>query len=54
LPCPPPGDLSNPGIEPAAPVPPALQVDSLPLSHKGSPQEECRKGKREFNGSSIY
>ena len=26
LPCPPPGDLSNPGIEP---VSPALQVDSL-------------------------
>ena len=34
LPCPPPGDFSNPGIEP---VSPALQVDSLPLSHRGSP-----------------
>ena len=34
LPCPPPGDFSNPGIKPAAP---ALQVDSLPLSHQGSP-----------------
>ena len=34
LPCPPPGDFSNPGIEP---VSPALQVDSLPLSHQGSP-----------------
>ena len=30
LPFPPPGDLSNPGIEPASPVSPALQVDSLP------------------------
>ena len=29
LPYPPPGDLSDPGIEPASP---ALQVDSLPLS----------------------
>ena len=27
---PPPGDLSNPGIRPASP---ALQVDSIPLSH---------------------
>ena len=33
LPCPPPGDLTNPGIEPRSPVAPALQVDSLPLSH---------------------
>ena len=30
FPCPPPGDLPNPGIEPEAP---ALQADSLPLSH---------------------
>ena len=37
LPCPPPGDLTNPGIEPRSPVVPALQVDSLPLSHWGSP-----------------
>ena len=29
---PPPGDLPHPGIEPASPVPPALQVDSLPLN----------------------
>ena len=28
------GDFPNPGIEP---VSPALQVDSLPLSHQGSP-----------------
>ena len=27
LPCPPPGDLANPGIEPASPVTPALQAD---------------------------
>ena len=30
-----PGDLSDLGIEP---VPPALQADSLSLSHKGSPE----------------
>ena len=34
LPFPSPGDLSDPGITPAYP---ALQVDSLPLSHLGSP-----------------
>ena len=39
LPCPPPGDFSNPGIKPAAP---ALQVDSLPLSHQGSPRSTWR------------
>ena len=33
LPFPSPGDLPDPGIEPASPV---LQADSLPLSHLGS------------------
>ena len=36
-PFPPPGVLPNPGIEPVSPVSPALQADSLPLSHWGSP-----------------
>ena len=36
--CPPPGDLPNPGIEPR---PPALQEDSLPLSHQGSQPPLC-------------
>ena len=36
LPCPPPGDLPDPGIEPRSP---ALQVDSLPMSPLGSPPE---------------
>ena len=35
LPCPPPGDLPNPGIEPRSP---ALQAGSLLLSHQGSPR----------------
>ena len=34
LPCLPSGDLPNPGIEPRSPT---LQVDSLQLSHQGSP-----------------
>ena len=29
------GDLPDPGIEPASPVSPRLQADSLPLSHWG-------------------
>ena len=31
------GDLPDPGIEPASPAAPALQVDSLPLSHWAKP-----------------
>ena len=34
LPFPSPRDLSEPGMEPGSP---ALQADSLPLSHQGSP-----------------
>ena len=37
LPCPPPGDLPNPGIKPASPATSVSQVGSLPLSHQGSP-----------------
>ena len=37
LPCPPPGDLPDPGIEPMSSVFPALQADSLLLSQWGSP-----------------
>ena len=38
LPCPPPGDLPDSGMEPVSPVAPALHADSLPLSHRGSPR----------------
>ena len=38
LPCPPPGDLPNPGIKPAPPAPPAWQVGSSPLAPLGSSQ----------------
>ena len=37
LPFPPSGDIPDPGIEPASLASPALLVDSLPLSHLGSP-----------------
>ena len=39
LPFPPPGDVPHPGTEPATPVSPALQADSLQLSHLGSPNK---------------
>ena len=35
LPLPPPGDLPDPGIEPASPLSPALQADSLPTAPPG-------------------
>ena len=37
LPCPPPGDRPNPGIEPGSPDSHALQADSLLLSHYINP-----------------
>ena len=37
LPCPPPGDLPDPGIKPESSASPALQVDSLPLGHGEKP-----------------
>ena len=37
LPFPPPGDLPDPGLEPAPPASPGLQADSLSLRHQISP-----------------
>ena len=37
LPCPPSGDLPNPGIEPASPPPPIFHVDSLPAEQPRKP-----------------
>ena len=47
LPFPPPGDLPDPGMKPLSPVSSALQADSLPFSHWGSPKTEilCEKYK---------
>ena len=42
LPCPPPGDLSNPGIEPRSPV---LQVNSLPSEPPGKPKRDLVENK---------
>ena len=38
LPLPSPRDLPDPGIQSMSPAAPALRADSLPLSHRGSPQ----------------
>ena len=40
LPCHLPEDPSDPGIEPASPVSPALKMDPLVMSHWGSPWEK--------------
>ena len=37
LPCPPPGDLPDPGIEPTSLMSPAFKVGSLPLVPPGKP-----------------
>ena len=39
-PFPPPGDLPDPGIKPVSPASSALQVDSLPLGLRGSPENK--------------
>ena len=44
-PFPPPGDLPNPGIKLMSP---ALQMDSLPLSHLGSPHFHDSSGKMQM------
>ena len=41
LSCPPQRDISNSKIKPVSPEAPVLQVDSLPLSHRGSPDQKC-------------
>ena len=40
LPCPPPGDLPDPGIKPLSP---ALKADSLLLSHQGNSYDRIHK-----------
>ena len=39
LPCPPPGDLPEPGVEPTSPESPGFQAISLPLRHRRRPME---------------
>ena len=49
LPCPPPGDLPNPGIEPRSP---AFQADSLPSEPPGKPMNTEVGSVTFFRGSS--
>ena len=50
LPCPPPGDLPNLGMEP---VSPALQAVSLPLEPQGKTSMECYSGKKEMSSKAM-
>ena len=53
LPCPSPRGLPDPGIEPASLAAPTLQIDSLPLGHRGSPSTVLLKVD-EFICEDIY
>ena len=44
LPFPSPGELPDPGIKSESPVSPALQMESLLLSHQGSPKYKSKGG----------
>ena len=50
LPCPPPGDVSNPGIEPSSPASTALQEDSLPTEPPGKPNHMELSGQKRTLG----
>ena len=45
------GDLPDPGIKSEFPVSPALQADSLPLSHQESPIAQLKK---KINGKNCF
>ena len=47
LSCPPPGDLLDPEIEPVSPASPVSYVDSLLLTHQGSPVDDTGFSKPE-------
>ena len=48
------GSYSNPGIEHMSPASPALQVDSLLLSHQGSPLQKITGYKCFVSGKVVY
>ena len=50
-PFPSPGDLPNPGLEPAAP---AWQMDSLPFRHQGRPYRKISVYNRPVKSKSMY
>ena len=49
LPCPPPEDVPDPGIEPTSPTSSASEADSLPLSHQGNPSCCTRPSRLDVN-----
>ena len=49
LPCPPPGDLPDPGIKPTSPASLVLQADSLTTEPPGKPDGLVRSHKKEGN-----
>ena len=51
LPFPSPGDLADPGIQPASPH---WKANSLPLSHQGSPKGDNKGFKRERKNMSKH
>ena len=51
LPCPPPGDLPNAGIEPRSP---ALQADSLPSEPPGKPNCNSYSDVNSYTSGKIY
>ena len=52
LPCPPPKDLPNPGVELTS-VSPAFQADSLPAEPSEKSDQEHRKFKLRLGGSDL-
>ena len=51
LPCPPPGDLPNPGIEPKSPT---VQVDSLLSEPQGKPPKKQNTEEKSLNELANY
>ena len=51
LPCPPPGDLPHPGIEPASFKAPALQEDSFTTKPPGKPLRHCQSNPSRLPGN---
>ena len=51
LPCPPPGDLPNPGTEARSP---ALQADSLPREPPGKPKKRQIQHKKVYTGLKCH
>ena len=54
LPCPPPGDLLDPGIEPLSLIPPALPEGSLPLAPPLLKKNEIFKSTQRFIHKCLY